>query len=78
MKRCDKIIKKGMTYDEVIYIMEGFTPQSSGYTHDGCYCLDYMKGKKGFGRDFEQRRFYFDQNGILVDIGNAYHRSYYR
>lgn len=76
MKRCDKIIKKGMTYDEVIYIMEGFTPHSSGYTHDGCYCLDYMKGNKK--RDYEQRRFYFDQNGILVDIGVAYHRTYYR
>lgn len=76
MKRCDKIIKIGMTYDEVIYIMEGFSPKSSGYTHDGSYCLDYMIGRKEGRRDFEQRRFYFDQNGILIDTGEAYHRTY--
>lgn len=73
VKRADKIVKRGMTYDEVIYIMEGYTPFESYFSHNGYYVLKYMTGKKK--SDYEQRNFYFDSRGILFDIGVAYHRT---
>ncbi len=68
-----KKVKMGMPINQVRAIMYGIHVKREGLLENGRYLLDYYQ-TTGHDDQFEEKIFYFDSTGKLVDEDQAFHR----